>query len=118
MKFSDSHLKAIVPDARINILETGTAATFFPDDSIFTTIEFDDHIVMKLIRERAYIVSKLYFHFYDLRVGHERETHMYFEGGIVSLVKKLNEGKGPIHPAIFITKEVDEVLVEVALQFN
>ena len=118
MKLSDSYLKNIVPDARISELTTGTAATFFPDDSIFTTVEFDDHIVMKLIRERAYIVSKLYFHFYDLRVGHERETHMYFEGGIVSLVKKLNEGKGPIHPAIFITKEVDEVLVEVALQFN
>ncbi len=118
MDFSASLLPNIIPDARINELKTGTASTFYPDDSIFTTIEFDSHTVLKLIRERAYIVSKLYFHFYDLREGHELETHLYFEGGIVSLVKKLNEGKGGIHPAIYIKKEVDEVFVEVALQYN
>ncbi len=118
MPFSESRLKDIVPDARIKDLKTGTAATFYPDDSIFTTVEFESSVVLKLIRERAYIVSKLYFHFYDLREGKEKELHMYFEGGIVSLVKKLNEGKGPIHPAIFVRKEVDEVLVEVALQYN
>ncbi len=118
LKVSESYLKDILPDPRFAEVKTGTAATFFPDDSIFTTVEFDNHIVMKLVRERAYIVSKLYFHFYDLREGNEREVHMYFEGGIVSLVRKLNEGKGPIHPAIFISKEVDDVLVEVALQYN
>lgn len=118
MEVGESYLPQIVPDARIKDLVTGTAATFYPDDSIFSTIEFDNHTVLKLIRERAYIVSKLYFHFYDLREEHKLETHMYFEGGIVSLVRKLNEGKGPIHPAIFIRKEVDDVLVEVALQYN
>ncbi len=118
LKVSESYLKDIVPDTRIKDLTTGTAATFYPDDSIFTTTEFDSNVVLKLVRERAFIVSKLYFHFHDLREGHEKEVHMYFEGGIVSLVKKLNEGKGPIHPAIFIKKEVDDVLVEVALQYN
>ena len=118
LAFSESYLKDILNEPRSTRLESGTAATFFPDSSIFTEVEFDSHMVLKLIRERAYIVSKLYFHFYDLRKGKELETHMYFEGGIVSLVKKLNEGKGPIHPAIFIRKEVDNVLVEVALQFN
>ena len=115
---AESYLKNISNDPRWENLQTGTAATFYPDQTIFTEVEFDNHMVLKLIRERAYIVSKLYFHFYDLRQGHEFETHMYFEGGIVSLVKKLNEGKGPIHPAIFIRKEVDGVLVEVAIQFN
>ncbi|MBI4091706.1 MAG: DNA gyrase subunit B [Candidatus Levybacteria bacterium] len=115
---SESRLAEVIDDPQLKTLTTGTAATFYPDDSIFTETEFDNHMVLKLIRERAYIVSKLYFHFYDLRAGHTLETHMYFEGGIVSLVKKLNEGKGSIHPAIFIQKEVDEVLVEVSLQYN
>ncbi|HVT00991.1 MAG TPA: DNA gyrase subunit B [Patescibacteria group bacterium] len=118
MDFSKSYLNGLIPDPRIKNLTQGTASTFFPDDSIFTTVEFDSHAVLKLIRERAYIVSKLYFHFYDLREGKQKEVHMYFEGGIVSLVKKLNEGKGAVHPAIYIQKEVDDVFVEVAIQYN
>ncbi len=118
MKVAQSYLSSIIPDARVKDLKTGTASTFYPDGSIFTTTEFDNHAVLKLIRERAYIVSKLYFHFYDLREGKQKEVHMYFEGGIVSLVKKLNEGKGNVHPAIYMQKEVDDVFVEVALQYN
>lgn len=118
MALSESRLKEILLDPRLNDLTTGTAASFFPDDTIFTDIEFDTHIALKLIRERAYIVSGLYFHFYDQREGREKETHMYFEGGILSLVKKLNEGKGSTHTPILIKKEVDDVLVEVALQYN
>ncbi len=118
MAFSASYLSGIIDDLRLKSLKTGTAATFYPDDSIFTEKEFDNHLVLKLIRERAYIVSKLYFHFYDLRPGKEKEVHLYFEGGIVSLVKKLNEGKGPIHTPVYINKEQDGVLVEAALQYN
>ncbi len=118
LKFSESRLTDILAESRLKDLKTGTAATFFPDSGIFTDIEFDSHIAIKLIRERAYIVSKLYFHFYDRRPDREKELHMYFEGGIVSLVRKLNEGKGPIHTPIYINKEVDGTLVEVALQYN
>lgn len=117
MKFSDSYLL----DHDIPMLgnvTSGTAVTFYPDDKIFQTIEFDDHMVMKMIRERAYIVSKLYFHFYDMRPETPKETHLYFEGGIISLVKKLNENKETVHSPVYIKKEVDDVLVEVALQFN
>ncbi len=118
LPISASYLNEILPHSKLNELKTGTAPTFFPDGEIFTTTEFDSNVVLKLIRERAYIVSKLYFHFYDFREGHEREEHMYFEGGIVSLVKRLNESKGSVHSPIFIKKEVNDVLVEVALQYN
>src|SRR3989344_2483508 len=118
MAISESRLKEILFDSRLNDLTTGTAVSFFPDDTIFTEIEFDTHIILKLLRERAYIVSGLYFHFYDKREGREKEIHMYFEGGILSLVKKLNEGKGSIHTPILIKKDIDNVLVEVALQYN
>ncbi len=118
MTIAKSYVPQVLNDPKLTSLKTGTAATFFPDGEIFTTVELESAIVLKLIRERAYIVSKLYFHFYDNREGKQKETHMYFEGGIMSLVKKLNEGKGSVHPAIFFQKEVDEVLVEVALQYN
>lgn len=98
--------------------KTGTTATFYPDGSIFQTVEFDEHSVLKMIRERAYIVSGLYFHFFDLRGEEPKELNFFFEGGIVSLVRKMNENKLPLHIPVYVKKEVDEVLVEVAIQYN
>ena len=65
---------------------TGTKVTFLPDTKIFSTIIFDFDTVKKAIRERAYLVPKLYFHFYDKREGQIKEVNYYFEGGIISLV--------------------------------
>src|SRR5438045_660104 len=71
--------------------ESGTTVTFFPDNTIFQTTEFDFDHIKKQIRERAYLVPKLYFHLIDLRKGEVKELNYYFEGGIVSLVEKINE---------------------------
>jgi DNA gyrase subunit B len=98
--------------------KTGTTTTFYPDGSIFQTTEFDEHIVLRMIRERAFIVSGLYFHFIDLRQEQPKELNFFFEGGIISLVKKMNENKISLHTPVYIKKEVDDVLVEVAIQYN
>lgn len=114
----DSLLNLFSPTQRPLNLKNGTAVTFFPDGSIFTTTEFDEHVVLRMIRERAFLVSKLYFHFYDCRGEKIKETHLYYEGGIKSLVSKLNENKTNIHEPIYFSKESNEVFVEVALQYN
>lgn len=98
--------------------KTGTTTTFYPDGSIFQTVEFDEHMVLKMIRERAFIVSGLYFHFIDLRGEQPKELNFFFEGGIVSLVKKINENKVALHAPIYIKRETDDILVEVAIQYN
>ena len=97
---------------------TGTKVTFFPDSQIFSTLIFDFDTVKKAIRERAYLVPKLYFHFVDIRTDTKKEVNYYFEGGITSLVEKLNENKGPLHTAIFIQKQEGDVEVEASLQYN
>jgi DNA gyrase subunit B len=97
---------------------TGTKVTFFPDRQIFSTIIFEFDTVKKAIRERAYLVPKLSFHFKDARAGQEKEVNYYFEGGITSLVEKLNENKGPLHETIFIQKQEGDVEVEASLQYN
>src|SRR3989304_6647236 len=63
MAVSESKLAEVIDDPQFKTLTTGTAATFYPDDSIFTETEFDNHMVLKFIRERPCIVSKLYFTF-------------------------------------------------------
>lgn len=99
-------------------LDTGTIVTFYPDNKIFSTTTFDFDLIKKAIRERAYLVPKLYFHFADIRKDQKQEVNYYFEGGITSLVEKLNENKGPLHEAIFIQKQEGDVEIEVSLQYN
>jgi DNA gyrase subunit B len=98
--------------------KSGTTVTFKPDGTIFQITEFDFDMIKKMIRERAYLVPKLYFHFIDLRGEDEKEVNYYFEGGIVSLVEKLNENKGPQHKTITINRSDKDVEVLVALQYN
>ena len=98
--------------------KTGTTVTFMPDTSIFQTGEFDFDIIKKQIRERAYLVPKLYFHLLDKRKEEIKELNYYFEGGIVSLVEKLNENKETLHRPIYINKTDGDVQVEVVIQYN
>ncbi len=115
MKLDSSEFK--LPDD-FSSPQTGTTVTFLPDNEIFSTIEFEFDTIKKLIRERAYLIPNLYFHLYDKREGQEKEINFYFEGGISSLISKINENKTGIHNVIFIEKQDGEVNVEVALQYN
>ncbi len=110
-------------------LTQGTTTTFFPDSSIFThfietnesgkqTFGWDFDFIKKIVRERAYLVPKLYFHIYDNRQEPVKEMNYYFEGGIVSLVEKMNDNKEVLIKPIYIKKSDGEVQVEVALQYN
>lgn len=98
--------------------ETGNLVSFLPDKEIFSTTEFEFDSIKKLIRERAYLVPKLYFHLVDNREGKEQEVNYYFEGGITALITKLNENKQGLHKVISINKQDGDVEVEVALQYN
>ncbi len=104
-------------DPKINKSD-GTTVTFLPDNTIFQTIQFEFDTVKKQIRERAYLVPKLYFHFIDRRAAETKEVNYYFEGGIVSLVEKINENKTPQHTPIYINKTEGDVQIEAALQYN
>lgn len=100
-------------------IESGTTVTFFPDASIFTqTIEFDFDFIKKVLRDRAYLVPKVYFHLFDLRGDDVKEVNFYFESGIKALIEKINENKNPLHKAIYMQKTVGDVEVEFALQYN
>jgi DNA gyrase subunit B len=111
----ESKLKELLPKTNP---KTGTTVTFYPDDTIFQTTEFDFDYIKKQIRERAYLVPKLYFHLIDNRKEEVKEVNYYFEGGIRSLVEKINENKDPLHKSIIINRQDGDVEVEVAIQYN
>ena len=98
-------------------INTGTISSFYLDKTIFKeSITPDYDTVRKQIKERAYLVSGLYFHLYDQRA--DRQDHFYFEGGISSLVEALNRNKNTLHDPIFIQKQADNVEIQVAIQYN
>lgn len=97
--------------------ETGTKTVFLPDKEIFKEgIDLDLEILKKSVRERAYLISKLFFHLLDERT--DEEFNFYFEGGISSLVEELNQNKEVLIKPIYLHKQVDSMEVEVAIQYN
>ncbi len=100
--------------------KTGTKTTFWPDPTIFSTMEWNYGLIKNEIRDRAYLVSKLLFRIKDERTG--AEDNFYFEGGIKSLVTHLNANKQPVSEVFYVNKEITTpvatVDVEVAMQYH
>ncbi len=96
--------------------KTGTKIRFLPDKEIFETISFDFEIISKRMRELAFLTKGIYIKVLDERTGKKKE--FLYEGGILSFVEYLNKNKEVLHEPIYISGEKNNVLVEVALQYN
>lgn len=101
---------------KIGVHTTGTITTFMPDKEIFGDLRLEDNKVKNLLRDRAYLVAGLNFHFEDLVDGDE--ASFYFEGGIKSLVAHTNRGKDVISQPIYFQKEEGVMSCEVAIQYS
>lgn len=97
--------------------DTGTIVQWKPSDSIFETVEYKLPFFIKQLREYAYLTAGIRFELIDER--DDSHYNYYFEGGIKTYLRALNRNKKPINEQIFyVSKEEDDVLVEVALQYN
>src|SRR5581483_6644897 len=53
--FANSYLNLLPIAKKFKALKHGTISTFYPDDIIFQTTEFDDHTVLRMIQQRAFL---------------------------------------------------------------
>lgn len=120
---SEAEAKKVINPAHHHLLtdEAGTYTCFTPDPTIFKkTVEFEYKKIKNRIRERAYLVPKLYLHLNDERSGDV--SNFYFESGIKSLVEHLNAHKKPLHSVIKVDGTYEEnglkIAVEVAFQYT
>ena len=98
---------------------TGTKIHFSPDPEIFTeTTEFDYETLLYRIRELAFLNKKIKISIEDKRKGKERKQTFYYEGGIKEYVEYMNRSKEVLHETFFAEKEEEDIIVEVALQYN
>lgn len=98
----------------------GTTIRWLADNSIFTdTTTYNFDVLANRIRELAFLNSGIKIIFRDERLTTPKEVVFSFEGGISSFVSYLNENKNVLHKEpVYITGERDDVIVEIALQYN
>jgi DNA gyrase subunit B len=100
-----------------NTQEHGTEITFLPDDEIFEITEFRFDPLAQRLRELAFLNPGLEINIIDERTG--KRHNFKYEGGILTFVKFLNEGKEVLFKEpIYISGERDEIKVEVAIQYT
>lgn len=97
--------------------KTGTEITFYPDDTIFQSVEFNYDLVLDRLRHAAYLTKSIRTSITDEASG--KRYGFYFEGGIQSYVKHLNVGKDVVDEDIFyVDKTVNDVQVEISIQYT
>lgn len=113
----------------------GTIVSFQADGEIFETREYNWKRILNHYRNQAYLVKNMRVILIDAReytgkIDLEKSFYLqdehlqvpsvtyYFEGGIVSMVRNINENQKVVNENIFyVEREIDDIKVEVALQY-
>ena len=95
---------------------TGTSVHFRPDEAIFEDLVLNYQMLSKRFEELAYLNSGLQIHLFDERTS--QEDFFQFEGGIKSFVHHLNEAETPLHDIVYGQGEMQDVIIEFALQYH
>jgi len=99
--------------------KTGTKVCFYPDASIFLTIDFEYDIIAERLRELAYLNSGLEIILKDEREEDGESDRFKFKGGLSDFVKYLDENNNPLHnKVITVQKENGQVPVDVAMRYG
>ncbi|BCJ92928.1 DNA gyrase subunit B [Anaerocolumna cellulosilytica] len=109
----DGHLPVV---GKCNKNDTGTKVTFYPDDTIFETVEFKADTIKKKLKEIAFLNKNLKIIFQD-QITKEEVTYLE-EFGIKSFVSYLNRDATPLHSEpIYLEGQSGDIEVEVAFQY-
>jgi DNA gyrase subunit B len=97
--------------------KTGTEVHFRPDPEIFSNPVMHHDILAKRLRELSFLNSGVRNRLVDERA--DTEDVFEYKGGIEAFVAHLNRKKSALHPTTcYIRDERENVIVEVALQWN
>jgi len=94
----------------------GTKIHFLADPDIFTTTQYKYEILLRRLRELAFLNKGIRIELSDERTD-QKDSFLY-KGGVVSFVKYLNRRQTEVHKPIFIEGEKNDAQIEVAIQYN
>ncbi len=97
--------------------EKGTTVTFWPDEEIFSTLEFDYKLLQTRFREISFLNAGLRINLTD--EVQDKKEEFYASGGLIEFVKWANKNKEVLYPKpIYFKKETEGLILEIGIQYN
>ena len=107
--------------------ETGTTITFLPSKEVFSSIKFSSSILVKRMRELAFLNKGINITLKDLGQKKPKNYEFMFDGGVLEFVNFLDEkkenllnknGNNLFKKPIYIEGKKENVLIECSLKWN
>ena len=107
--------------------ETGTQITFLPSKEIFSSIKFTPNIIIKRMRELAFLNKGIKISINDLNQKKEKIIEFKFDGGVSEFVDFLDEkrekllnktGNDLFKKPIYIEGKKNNIEIECSLKWN
>ena len=107
--------------------ETGTQITFLPSKEIFSSIKFTPNIILKRMRELAFLNKGIKITIKDLTTKKSKITEFKFDGGIIEFVDFLDDkreklknknGNDLFKKPIYIEGTKNNIEIECSLKWN
>lgn len=110
-----------IPKSKLKVsgksTSTGTTITFWPDEEIFSTTEFDYKVLETRFREITFLNAGLKINLVDENKGQTKE--FYAAGGVIEFVKWINKSKDVLNvKPIYFKRDDDGISVEISIQYN
>ncbi|MDO8430235.1 MAG: DNA topoisomerase (ATP-hydrolyzing) subunit B [bacterium] len=98
---------------------TGTKVTFIPDSEIFAKIEWNLKTIIDHLRQQAFLTKGVKLEIVDQRELPANYQGFYFDGGLLSFIKYLNQTEKPLQEdPFYVQKEYEKIDVEIAFLYN
>ena len=119
-----------VPDGKVHEIgktdRTGTEITFWADDEIFEETVYDYSVLLKRLREQAFLNGGVRIIFTDMRKETPEKEVLHYEGGIKNFVSyifsekhsKKSDLEAVNEDVIYVSGKKDGSMAEVAMQWT
>ena len=107
--------------------QSGTKITFLPSKEIFSSIKFSANILIKRMRELAFLNKGIKIIFVDASLKKEKKIEFKFDGGVIEFVDFLDEkreklqnknGNNLFKKPIYIEGKKNNIEIECSLKWN
>lgn len=95
--------------------DTGVEVLFYPDETIFETVEFDSNKLKSMIQEFSYLCTGLTFNYINEK-NNTNET-FYSNRGLYDYINYLSNGKDLLINPIYFSERENTFQVEVAVAY-
>jgi len=107
--------------------ETGTQITFLPSKEVFSSIKFSSNILIKRMRELAFLNKGIKVIFIDATSRKEKIEEFKFDGGVLEFVEYLDQKRDKLknkndndlfRKPIYIEGKKNNIEIECSLKWN